>query len=350
MSGLMNRRTALAGLAGLSAMTSCAIPGISGLDTSWVTNKQVGLKYVSGSAAQTLDLYLPNGATPPHPVIVAIHGGGFAMGSANSGEVAPMVQGAKRGYAVACVNYRLSGEARFPAAVADCRSAVRYLRANAAKLGVNPDRFAAWGASAGGNLAAMLGTAAAATDLDGDPREAAVRQAELDMQFTELRAPVAGRIGDRRVSPGNLVTGGSSGGTTMLAMIVSIDPIRFEFTFDESAYLRYERFAGGGKEVTGCEGYVESAAVGLMAGRFAAAEWLGEEPRVPPHTTAHGALIAYITGDHIDMVDSGTASYQPMNINFGLLPPIHELPTHGPDGKKLRGPDKANVKKIAALA
>ena len=107
------------------------------------------------------------------------------------------------------------------------------------------------------------------------------------------------------------------------------------------------RFAG---QITGCEGYVESAAVGLMAGRFAAAEWLGEEPRVPPHTTAHGALIAYITGDHIDMVDSGTASYQPMNINFGLLPPIHELPTHGPDGKKLRGPDKANVKKMALCA
>lgn len=107
------------------------------------------------------------------------------------------------------------------------------------------------------------------------------------------------------------------------------------------------RFAG---QITGCEGYVESAATGLMAGRFAAAEWLGEEPNVPPTTTAHGALIAYITGDHIDMVDSGTASYQPMNINFGLLPPIHELPTHGPDGKKLRGPDKANVKKMALCA
>lgn len=104
------------------------------------------------------------------------------------------------------------------------------------------------------------------------------------------------------------------------------------------------RFAG---QITGCEGYVESAATGLMVGRFAAAEWLGEQPNVPPTTTAHGALIAYITGDHIDMVDSGTASYQPMNINFGLLPPIHELPTHGPDGKKLRGPDKANVKKMA---
>jgi membrane fusion protein, multidrug efflux system len=72
--------------------------------------------------------------------------------------------------------------------------------------------------------------------------EAAVRQAELDLQFTELRAPIAGRIGDRRVSPGNLVTGGT-GTTTMLATIVSTDPIRFEFTFDEASYLRYERLS-----------------------------------------------------------------------------------------------------------
>src|SRR5215510_3251328 len=72
--------------------------------------------------------------------------------------------------------------------------------------------------------------------------EAAVRQAELDLQFTELRAPITGRIGDRRVSPGNLVTGGT-GTTTLLAMIVSTDPIRFEFTFDEASFLRYERLS-----------------------------------------------------------------------------------------------------------
>jgi len=77
-------------------------------------------------------------------------------------------------------------------------------------------------------------------------QEAAVRQAELDLQFTELKAPVAGRIGDRRVSPGNLVTGGTGGNTTLLATIVSIDPMRFEFTFDEASYLRYERIAGAG--------------------------------------------------------------------------------------------------------
>ena len=76
-------------------------------------------------------------------------------------------------------------------------------------------------------------------------QEAMVHQAELDLnEFSELRAPVDGRIGDRRVSVGNLVTGGNGGNTTLLATIVSIDPIRFEFTFDEASYLRYQRFAG----------------------------------------------------------------------------------------------------------
>src|SRR5471030_116795 len=79
--------------------------------------------------------------------------------------------------------------------------------------------------------------------------EAAVRQAGLDMEFTELKAPVNGRIGDRRVSPGNLVTGGTGGNTTLLATIVSTDPIQFEFTFDEASYLRYERQSKGGQDV-----------------------------------------------------------------------------------------------------
>lgn len=74
-------------------------------------------------------------------------------------------------------------------------------------------------------------------------QEAAVRQAELDLQFTELKASISGRIGDRRVSVGNLVTGGTAGNTTLLATIASIDPIRFEFTMDEGSYLRYVRAA-----------------------------------------------------------------------------------------------------------
>jgi RND family efflux transporter MFP subunit len=74
-------------------------------------------------------------------------------------------------------------------------------------------------------------------------QEAAVRQAALDLEFSELRAPVTGRIGDRRVSVGNLVTGGASGSTSLLATIESIDPIRFEFTVDEASYLRYARLS-----------------------------------------------------------------------------------------------------------
>ena len=66
------------------------------------------------------------------------------------------------------------------------------------------------------------------------------------------------------------------------------------------------RFAG---QITGCEGYVESAAIGLLAGRFAAAERLGERPHLPPPTTAHGALLGHITGGHIETIDAGPARF-----------------------------------------
>jgi methylenetetrahydrofolate--tRNA-(uracil-5-)-methyltransferase len=81
------------------------------------------------------------------------------------------------------------------------------------------------------------------------------------------------------------------------------------------------RFAG---QITGCEGYVESAAIGLLAGRFAAAERLGETPALPPPTTAHGALLTHITGGHIEAIDAGARSFQPMNVNFGLFPPLQQ--------------------------
>jgi methylenetetrahydrofolate--tRNA-(uracil-5-)-methyltransferase len=106
------------------------------------------------------------------------------------------------------------------------------------------------------------------------------------------------------------------------------------------------RFAG---QITGCEGYVESAAVGLMAGRMAAAERLGHVPAMPPVTTAMGALLNHITGGHISTIDAGPKSFQPMNINFGLFAPI-EAATKGADGKRLRGADKAAAKKRALTA
>jgi RND family efflux transporter MFP subunit len=80
-------------------------------------------------------------------------------------------------------------------------------------------------------------------------QDAAVKQAALDLEFTELRAPVSGRIGDRRVSVGNLVMGGTTGETTLLATIQSTDPIRFEFTADEGSYLRYVRLVGSRPDI-----------------------------------------------------------------------------------------------------
>jgi methylenetetrahydrofolate--tRNA-(uracil-5-)-methyltransferase len=103
------------------------------------------------------------------------------------------------------------------------------------------------------------------------------------------------------------------------------------------------RFAG---QITGCEGYVESAAIGLIAGRMAAGERLGLEMAPPPHTTAIGALLNHITGGHIETIDAGPRSFQPMNVNFGLFPPMDFTPK-APDGKKLRGPEKAVAKKRA---
>jgi len=112
---------------------------------------------------------------------------------------------------------------------------------------------------------------------------------------------------------------------------------------DGTLRLRAEprvRFAG---QVTGVEGYVESAAMGMMAGRFAAAERLGRAIEPPPATTAMGALLAHVTGGHIE---GGNGSFQPMNINFGLFPPI-DAPTHGADGKKLKGEERGRAKKLA---
>jgi methylenetetrahydrofolate--tRNA-(uracil-5-)-methyltransferase len=104
------------------------------------------------------------------------------------------------------------------------------------------------------------------------------------------------------------------------------------------------RFAG---QITGCEGYVESAATGLLAGRFAVAERRGEPMLPPPPTTAHGALLGHITGGHIETIDAGPRSFQPMNVNFGLFPPLFRVPLLSPEGKRLRGPEKALAKKRA---
>jgi len=108
------------------------------------------------------------------------------------------------------------------------------------------------------------------------------------------------------------------------------------------------RFAG---QITGCEGYVESAAIGLLAGRFAAAHARSEKPIIPPITTAFGALLNHITGGHIATIeDGGKRSFQPMNINFGLFPPLEPGAIERPEGRRFRGKEKAIAKKKATTA
>src|SRR5690606_15810853 len=107
------------------------------------------------------------------------------------------------------------------------------------------------------------------------------------------------------------------------------------------------RFAG---QITGVEGYVESAAIGLIAGRMAAADARGERLEPPAETTALGALLAHVTGGHLAAEgEPGPRSFQPMNINFGLLPPIEVRKPEGHEGR-WRGPDKQQAKKRAMSA
>ena len=129
--------------------------------------------------------------------------------------------------------------------------------------------------------------------------------------------------------------------------------------------MRRLRFAG---QITGCEGYVESAAIGILAGRFAACEQLGASLKPPPATTAIGALLAHITGGHLlsdeaagddemalaEAAGGGLAavaaakprSFQPMNVNFGLFPPVAG-PVRGESGERLRGAAKAMARRRA---
>ena len=99
------------------------------------------------------------------------------------------------------------------------------------------------------------------------------------------------------------------------------------------------RFAG---QITGCEGYVESAAIGLLAGRMAAAERLGQRGRAAAATTAIGALVNHITGGHLETIDAGPRSFQPMNVNFGLFPPL-DAPSHDASGKRIKGKERGQA-------
>jgi len=127
------------------------------------------LAYVpNGHERQKLDLYLPaqKEGNGPLPIIVWVHGGAWLAGSK---ENCPSVRFLRQGYATASINYRLSQHAIFPAQIEDCKAAIRFLRANAEKYNIDPNRIGVWGASAGGHLVALLGTTGDVKEFDKGP-------------------------------------------------------------------------------------------------------------------------------------------------------------------------------------
>lgn len=123
-----------------------------------IVEKHLDIPYSSVSDNCLLDLYLPNSRKwDLTPVIVYFHGGAFAFGEKGDDALEPMLRGLDRGYAVISVQYRMSGEARFPAMIYDAKSAIRYVRSIAEKYRLDPNKIAAWGPSSGGYLVSMLG-------------------------------------------------------------------------------------------------------------------------------------------------------------------------------------------------
>jgi acetyl esterase/lipase len=142
------------------------IPGVDFPITTAVP-QYPDLAYANVSPTQKLDLYLPQ-SSGPYPLVLIVHGGGFIFGDKDDQLSKPGTDYLlNRGYAVAVVNYRLSGEAKAPAQIHDLKTSVRWLRSHAREYNLNPDKFGAWGSSAGGNLVALLGTSYGVPALEG---------------------------------------------------------------------------------------------------------------------------------------------------------------------------------------
>lgn len=161
---------ALAVLVAFSA-TGCggvSVMPVSSAKFASVDPTHKDLAYATLSSAQKLDLYIPTTGSGPFPLVIMVHGGGFMFGDKSDGAgLTGVDQLLAAGYAVASINYRLSSEAAYPAQIFDAKAAVRFLRANATLYNLNPDKFGAWGASAGGNLVSLLGTTCGVAELEG---------------------------------------------------------------------------------------------------------------------------------------------------------------------------------------
>lgn len=208
--------------------------------------------YADVSDAQILDLYVPETGEGLFPLVIHIHGGAFMMGdkAMSAAELDPLIAA---GYAVASLNYRLSGEALFPAQIQDVKAAVRWLRANAEVYNLDPDRFAAFGASAGGNLAALLGTSGDADEFDdpelGNEEVSSRVQAVIDWfgptdfllmdaQFAaDTVCPASAESHDAADSPESVVLG--AGVQTVPDLTAAANPITYVTDDDPPFFIQH---------------------------------------------------------------------------------------------------------------
>lgn len=218
----------------LSLLTAC-----NSLDTSFVTTKYTDVVYGNDSATQKLDIYLPEG-NGPFPVIIAIHGWAFVMGNKTGWDLSSMITAVKKWYAVVTVDYRLSGEAIFPAAIDDIQKAIIFIKQNASKYKLNPDKIATWGDSAGGNLAALAGTKGSKTDNTNIQAVVdwfgPIYFSTMDSEFAKLGVTPAMGTTNTTTSPETKYLGKTIGSLEAEALVKQASPQTY-ITSDDPAFF-----------------------------------------------------------------------------------------------------------------
>ncbi len=185
-------------------------------DVSFVKNKRLDLRYGDGHPRQVFDIYYPEEGEGPWPVLLHMHGGGFALGDKRDFHIKELLDAVHHGYVFASCNYRRSGDAPFPAAVLDCRLFVKYLKEHAEELNILPDKICAYGGSAGGNLSALFAMNIPQFYGENEPMDASVACAvdwfgptdfaKMDEQARENGVSIANH--DTPMSPESQYAGG----------------------------------------------------------------------------------------------------------------------------------------------
>lgn len=256
----------------------------TGTDTSWIKTKYTNVAYAAKSSAQVMDIYIPNEGTGPFPLIISIHGGAFKSGDKADGQESPMVGtaasgGIANGYAVASINYRLSGEAKFPAQINDVKAAIRFLRANAAKYNLNPDKFATWGGSAGGNLAALAAVSGGVSELADDSLgNAGISDAiqagvdwfgpiyfsTMDAEFAALGQTPAMGATNTATSPETAYLGKTIGTAEAEPLVIAASPQTY-ITIDDPAFFIQHGTADRNIPITQSENFTKALSKRLGA-------------------------------------------------------------------------------------